>query len=141
MTNFIMEIPSFTEEIAQKVHQSLKDYWNGEVIYHLYSDDVSPLATFNLNKKLLKQTINVPMLKEYLIIGEALTEFKTLIKTKTDNGDEKVAVFLAAYYKEYPLAIQHLKEVSVADLLSTSKADLRRIRKTRPTTPPRMARS
>jgi len=47
MTNFIMEIPSFTEEIAQKVHQSLKDYWNGEVIYHLYSDDVSPLATFN----------------------------------------------------------------------------------------------
>jgi len=105
MTEEYEETSLFVEELGQKLHQSLIDYWNGETLYHPYQDDVPPKATFKKNKKLLKAAQFNPMIKEFFILGDQETEYRSLVKVKTRTPEDKAAIFLASYYKEYPAAI------------------------------------
>jgi hypothetical protein len=75
------------------------------------------------------------MIKEFFILGDQETEYRSLVKVKTRTPEDKAAIFLASYYKEYPAAIDYIKDVSMSEIILTRKTDLRKIKQQRPIPP------
>jgi hypothetical protein len=111
-------VSEYHSDIREALDNSLTDQMFNEPLYHPYPEDGSDvMETFQKNKKLIEATREVPLLKEYYILGMKIS--KGIINTK-----DKVATFLYEYYKDNFEGISYLKDVGPLDIKLLKKREM-----------------